>query len=227
MNPNTTFRKWLDASKNNGPDKRWNLLYIQKLNENINALPNVINVPEWKQYLKWVDTPYGKIELEEAQIIGSLRNLCGVLDLLISDQDRYFALFGDSIADRYKTMAQDSIVHSIGDCKTALDQYARFLLGLDSKCAQHASYVRCFYEPQIIAAKEKGKDKLVLKYKPEEMLMLSKNLDTVKKALVTQEMWQKYGINSVKIRDGKLEVKFAKSSDRNPTNKSLPGLDLN
>ena len=227
MNPNTTFRKWLDASKNNGQDKRWNLLYIQKLNENIGVLPNVINALEWKQFLKWVDTPYGKIELEEAQIIGSLRNLCGVLDLLISDQDRYFELFGDSIAGRYKTMAQDSIGHSIGDCKTALDQYARFLHGSDSKCAQHASYVRYFYEPQIIAAKEQGKDKLVLEYKPEEMLTLSKNLDTVKKALGIQRMWQQYGINSVNIRDGKLEVKFAKSSDRNTTNKSHPGLNFN
>ena len=43
MNPSTTFKKWLDASKNNGHDKRWFLLYIQKLNENIDVLPSFIN----------------------------------------------------------------------------------------------------------------------------------------------------------------------------------------
>ena len=128
MNPSTTFKKWLDASKNNGHDKRWFLLYIQKLNENIDVLPNFINVSEWTQHLKWVDTPYGEIELEEAQIIGSLKNLWGVLDFLKSDQGRYFELFGDYVANRYKTTVHDSIGHSIGDCKTALDGTVRFLV---------------------------------------------------------------------------------------------------
>ena len=108
-----------------------------------------------------------------------------------------------------------------------MDQYARFLHGIKSEQARFNDYVRNYYEPQIIAAKDKGKNEVVLEYNPKELVTLSDNIDTVQKALKIRRMWQQYGINSVAIRDGKLEVKFANSSDGDPTNTSPPRLDLN
>lgn len=75
-----TFQEWLNESPNNEPDKVWNLQYVQKLRNNIEIAYDYVNVPDWKGFLSWVDSPFEKIRVDELYMVRSLRTLSRHLD---------------------------------------------------------------------------------------------------------------------------------------------------
>ncbi len=212
MNPKMTFQDWLNESPNNEPDKGWHLQYIQKLRDNIELAYDYFNVPDWKGYLGWVDSPYEKIEIDKIYMVRSLRALSRNLDDLKRDHDKYSTIFGKGFGKQYDTTYKKTMERRVGDCKTALDQYARFLRGVDSKLARHADYVRHHYEPKIIAAKESGVNPLILENEAVAIHNLITDPQSMTAALNIQEMWRLHGIDSVEMVGGKFEVWFEKSS---------------
>lgn len=213
MNSNMTFQDWLARSPNNEHDKVWNLQYVQKLHENIELAYDYINVPNWKKYLSWVDSPFERISVDELQMVRSLRALSRNLDDLKKDHDKYSILFGEGFGKDYDTTYKKTMEKRVGDCKTALDQYARFLRGVDSSLARHADYVRNHYEPQIVAAKEAGVNPLILENDAVKIHNLITDPQSISSALRIQEieMWRMYGIVDVEMVGGKFEVTFGES----------------
>lgn len=208
MNPKMTFQDWLNESPNNEPDKGWHLQYIQKLRDNIELAYDYVNVPDWKGYLSWVDSPYEKIEIDKKYMVRSLRTLSRNLDDLKRDHDKYSTIFGKGFGKQYDTTYKKTMERRVGNCKTALDQYARFLRGVDSKLARHADYVRYHYEPKIIAAKESGVNPLILENEAVAIHNLITDPQSMTAALNIQEMWRLHGIDSVEMVGGKFEVWF-------------------
>ena len=208
MNPKMTFQDWLNESPNNEPDKGWHLQYIQKLRDNIELAYDYVNVPDWKGYLSWVDSPYEKIEIDKKYMVRSLRTLSRNLDDLKRDHDKYSTIFGKGFGRQYDTTYKKTMERRVGDCKTALDQYARFLRGVDSKLARHSDYVRQHYEPKIIAAKESGVNPLILENEAVAIHNLITDPQSMTAALNIQEMWRLHGIDSVEMVGGKFEVWF-------------------
>ena len=213
VNSNMTFQDWLARSPNNEHDKVWNLQYVQKLHENIELAYDYINVPNWKKYLSWVDSPFERISVDELQMVRSLRALSRNLDDLKKDHDKYSILFGEGFGKDYDTTYKKTMEKRVGDCKTALDQYARFLRGVDSSLARHADYVRNHYEPQIVAAKEAGVNPLILENDAVKIHNLITDPQSISSALRIQEieMWRMYGIVDVEMVGGKFEVTFGES----------------
>lgn len=208
MNPKMTFQDWLNESPNNEPDKGWHLQYIQKLRDNIELAYDYVNVPDWKGYLSWVDYPYETIEIDKMYMVRSLRTLSRNLDDLKQDHDKYSTIFGEGFGKPYDTTYKKTMERRVGDCKTALDQYARFLRGVDSKLARHADYVRHHYEPKIIEAKDAGVNPLILENEAVAIHNLITDPQSMTAALNIQEMWRLHGIDSVEMVGGKFEVWF-------------------
>lgn len=203
-----TFQDWLIGSRNNEPDKVWNLQYVQKLHKNIEHAYDYINVPDWKKYLSWVDSPFESISVNELQMVRSLRSLSRNLDDLKKNHDKYSILFGVGFGKDYDTTYKKTMEKRVGDCKTALDQYARFLRGVDNSLARHADYVRNHYEPQIVAAKEAGVNPLILENDAVKIHNLITDPQSMSSALKIQEMWRLHGIVNVEMVGGKFEVTF-------------------
>ena len=209
MNPKMTYQEWLNESPNNEPDKVWNLQYVEKLRDNIEVAYDYVNVPDWKGFLSWVDSPFEKIRIDELYMVRSLRTLSRNLDDLKKDHDKYSTLFGEGFGKQYDTTHKKTMELRVGDCKTALDQYARFLRGVDSRLARHADYVRHHYEPKIIEAREAGVNPLILENEAVAIHNLITDPQSMSAALNIQEMWRLHRIVSVEMVGGKFEVRFS------------------
>lgn len=208
MDTKMTFQDWLNESPNNKPDKGWNLQYIQKLNENLESSCDNVNVSLWMTFLRWVDSPFGDFRIEESSMVSALRILSLKLNDLKTDHPKYFALFGEDFGREYNTTYKKAMDKRVGDCKTALDQYARFLRGVDSRLARHADYVRYHYEPEIIAAKAAGTNPLMLENIAKEIHNLIDDPQSMTDALNIKKMERLHGIVDVKMVDGRFRVTF-------------------
>ena len=68
-------------------------------------------------------------------MVRSLRTLSRNLDDLKKDPGKYSTLFGEGFGKQYDTTHTKTMELRVGDCKTTLDHYARFLRGVDSRLA--------------------------------------------------------------------------------------------
>ena len=208
MNSSMTFQDWLLESPNDEPDKILNLQYIEKLHQNIGIAFDYQNVPAWKDFLSNVDTPYGEIEIDTEKMVGLFRTLSNNLDELKSEE-RYTKVFGAGFGRPYEKHDEAKKTYfRVGDCKTALDQFARFLRGVESSLAQHAALTRHHYETKYQLQPKLGTDTLVLPNDWKEMKTLINDYQSMQTAMNKDTFKNKHGLDDVRYRSGMFEFTF-------------------
>ena len=60
-------------------------------------------------------------------MVRSLRTLSRNLEDLKKNHDKYSTLFAEGFGKQYDTTDKKTMALRVGDCKTALDKYGRFL----------------------------------------------------------------------------------------------------
>ena len=208
MNPSMTFQDWLIESPNNEPDKILNLQYIEKLHQNIGIAFDYQNVPSWKEFLSNVCIPYGEIEIDVEKMVGLFRALSINLDELKS-VERYTMVFGAGFGRPYEKHDEaKKTYYRVGDCKTALDQFARFLRGVESSLAQHAALTRHHYETKYQLQPKQGTDTLVLPNDWKEMKTLINDYQSMQYALNRDFFKDRHGLERVQCNKEKVEFYF-------------------
>lgn len=205
MNPKMTFQDWLNESPE--PDKVLNLDYIRRLYQKIDAVYDYKSVPKLKEFLSKVDTQFGMIDINEDLMVSMFRTFSSNLDELKSE-DRYSKMFGDDFGRPYNVSKFRVIELRVGDCKTALDQYARFLRGVDSSLAQHAALTRHHYETNYQIQPEEGTNELELPNDWKEMKALINDYQSMQTAMNKDSFRSDHRIDRVRYRRKRFHFTF-------------------
>lgn len=204
-----TFREWLDESNNNEDDKDLYVEYIKRLGENLETgFPGNRTIPDWKKLLSLVYERLGETEVDENYVFLKLHYLSSVVDDFKKDEPKYFAVFGDNFGRRSKQTRKISVYHSVGDCKTALDQYTRYLRRVPGELARHADRVRDHYDKHLEQAKAAKKNPLTLDNEWKVMKNLAEDPQSTVSAMLVESYRTKHNIEDIEHRRNQFIVHF-------------------
>lgn len=152
-----------------------------------------------------VDTPDGEIEIDIEKMVRLFRTLSSNQDELKSEE-RYTMVFGAGFCRPYEEHdeAKRTYYH-VGYCKTALDQFAKFLRGIESSLAQHVAETRHNYEPKYQLQPKLGTDTLVLPNDWKKMKTLINDYQSMQTAMNKDPFKDKHGLKDVRFRSSNFE----------------------
>lgn len=204
-----TFREWLDESNNNEDDKNYYVEYIKRLGDNIEtAFPKDRAVSEWRKLLGLVHERLGETEVDEDYVFRKLYYLSRKIDDFKRDEAWYFAVFGKNFGRRNKHTRKISVYYSVGDCKTALDQYTRYLRRVPGELARHADRVRDHYDKHLEQAKADRKNPLTLENEWKIMKNLAEDPQSTVSAMLVESYRTKHNIEEIEHRRKQFIVHF-------------------
>ena len=173
MSQNPTFHERIDNSPNWLNYKHNVVKYIRALRDNVGKVfPRSSLASDSLKYLNLVDKPLGKTKGDSDAIVETLRRLYDQIDEFKTDVRGFFAIFGQEFGWSAAERKGINPYRDVGKCRTALDQYARYLTGTDSSLAQHGSYTRHHYETNYPIKPARGSSVLEISNDWEKMRTL-------------------------------------------------------
>ena len=209
MSQNPTFQEWIDNSPNRSNDKYDLVKYIRALRDNVGKVfPRGSLASDSLKYLDLVDKPLGKIKVDSDAMVGTLRRLYDQIDEFKTDVRGFFAMFGQEFGWTAAERKGFNPYRYVGKCRTALDQYARYLMGTDSSLAQHAAYTRHHYETNYQIKPARGSSVLELPNDWEKMRTLVNDYQSMEGAMNRKTFMSKHGLTRVHYLGGVFRVYF-------------------
>ena len=211
MTINYTFKDWLNASNN---DRNWSERYWLCIRA-INAFLESKDLPKGIFYIAKKENYFSNPEqLRQNQNLDKqkvLKNLWKVNDRLdevkfdnSSNDDDTFFVYEDEDSSR-QTLSK-TYWRSIR--QTALDQLARYLLGLPPEEAVQADHIRSVYESRIKIALENGivsKDFPILS---EQLIVIEKSEKAIANTFNKSDFRKKFRIRNVEVKDNWIKITF-------------------
>ena len=198
MTQNPNFQDWIDSSSNTSPDKYDLVKYMRALRDNVaTVLPSGSAASNSLEYLDLMDKPLNQVGIDSDVMVTALRHLYDEIDVLKDDVPGFFAMFGEEFGWSVSEQKGFDPYYYIGKCRTALDQYARFLMGVDSSLAKHAAYTRHHYETNYQIKPPPNSNVLELPNDWEKMRTLVNDYQSMEGAMNRTAFKSKHGLSRV------------------------------
>ena len=193
-----TFQNWLNESINYGFAKETFAKYIRALNKNLKIVyPEYDDLHRALSLLGLVDEPLDSSSVEEEKVVICFQMLRDLVENLKTKPSDFIALFGDEFSLSRSKIYRRTIEKRVYRCKTAFDQYARFLRGVSPEFAMQANYIRNHFRPHIRAAKSKKEKVLTLNYEHNRLKNLIDSDLNVYDALDNPKFMMEFGIAKI------------------------------
>ncbi len=203
MSHGLTYAQWIDSSPNKDTIEEANKQCLQVIYDFLFKVSN--NDPLYKKYREYFDRlnqPLADEVKNPAIMLKEFRRLRKILKGIQLN-------FGDDpvtfVGSSHSTIPI-TCQYWRGERVTALDQYARFLCGLDSKFALQADHIRQVYRPHIEKAKNKGQPYQIRVR--EDLIVLDAALSKVVNVLKRKKSLQCLGASDIKKIDGVTSLHF-------------------
>lgn len=211
MANNPIFSEWI-AGKDHKPfgkGKYHSEKYIMALRDNVEIVfPQNLDAKNCKRFLDLLEE---RLDLERYDIDDMVEKLTGIyrlINVLKADTRKFLLMFGQEFGWSQEISSKFNPIESVGDCRTALDRYARYLMGVASNLVQHAEYTRDYYDKNYTIKPLVGSNLLVLPNEWKKMRTLVNDYQSMESALDTKRFKNKYGLSQVKHRKGEFYFYF-------------------
>lgn len=190
MPKNLTFADWIEKSPNNAKDKPRLIKYIRALRSKAKKIMPIWSFFSGGVLFDLMDVPIDKsqeiISEHEDFVINKLRKIYYWLNRLKSGGNKFHIVFGDEFVwSKYGIKIIDPEREIIW-CQMAIDQYARFLRGVDSGLAKLPAYTRNYYETNYSITPRAGNRVLVLRNDWDKMKTMANEYRRMQDALNTK-----------------------------------------
>lgn len=211
MTNNPTFSEWI-AGKDHKPfgkGKYHSEKYIRALRDNVEIVfPGDLDAKNCKRYLDLLEE---RLDLERYDVDDMVEKLTGIyrlINVLKADTRKFLLMFGQEFGWSQEISSTFDPIESVGDCRTALDRYARYLMGVASKLVQHAAYTRDYYENNYTIKPRDGSRLLILRNDWDKMKTMVNDYQSMQGAMNAKSFLKKYGLSRVKHRKGEFHFYF-------------------
>lgn len=209
MTNNPIFSEWIANSRNHREDKDCLVKYIRGLKDNVGrVIPAGTLATDSKVYLDLMDEPLDSTRYNHDHMVETLRHLYDYIDDFKSNVSKFFDMFTEELGLANTERKGFDPYRYIGKCRTALDQYARYLMGIGSNLAKHAAYTRDYYENNYTIKPIDGLSLLVLRNDWDKMRTMVNDYQSMQGAMNTKSFLKKYGLSRVKHCKGEFYFYF-------------------
>lgn len=199
MPHNQTYSEWIDSCPNKINCRDTNKLCLQVVYDFLTKV--AIDHPSL-QYFSKLGQPLTETVTNPAVMLSDFRKLRRIMKgigLNFNDSPVTFVGYSHTTASiTYKGWKRERV--------TALDQYARFLCGIDSEFALQVDHIRKVYSPHIEAAKRNNEPYEIGLL--DDLIIIGGGRSMVVKALTTKKFMQKAGVSEVTKMDGVTSLHF-------------------
>lgn len=212
MTQQHSFMEWL-AKSNNKPNwpERYDLCIraIRHYSETTESLPGIFATAKDCGYFADFGSPESDKEINTDNLLIHLRTLNSLLDKVrfesSSNDQGVFYSYQDPDGN---TRSLSS--HDWRDIRTtALDEYARYLLGRSPAHAVQADHIRHVYQPQIKRAITNRLTEVSLSSSVDGLIYILKPTESaIAKALSDKNYRQKFNIKKVLVEQGFIKIVF-------------------
>ena len=212
MTQQDSFMEWL-AKSNNKPN--WPERYdqciraIREYLETTESLKGIFAVVKERGYFPNFDSPDSDREINTDNLLNDLRTINAQLDKVgfensSDDQDVFYSYQDPDGNTRTLTRRYWHDIRT-----TALDEYARYLLGFAPAHAVQADHIRHVYQPHIEQAKTKRLTVALLSAPVDGLTHILKLTESaIAKALSDKNYRQKLNIKKVVVEQGRIIICF-------------------
>ena len=210
MTINYTFKDWLKASNN---EQNWTeryLLCIRAINTFIESKDHkgIFSIAKEQTYFSNPEQLRQNQNLDKQKLLEHLRKVNDQLDEVrfdnSSDDDETFFVYQDEDSNR-QTLSKTYWRYNR---QTALDQLARYLLGLPPEKAVQADHIRSVYESRIQKALENGIVSKDFRILSEELIMIEESGKAIANTFNKSDFRKKFRIKKVVEKDNWIKIIF-------------------
>ena len=197
MSHGLTFAQWIDSCPNKINCKDTNRQCLQVIHDFLTTVKiGCTAYDQSRQYFSKLSQPLTESVTNPTAMLRDFRKLRKKMNEIVLN-------FNDSLVTFVESSHTTEPVTCLGwrrERVTALDQYARFLCGIDSKFALQADYIRTVYCPRVETARRNNEP-----YEIEvlnDLIIIDAVRSNVVKPLTTQKFMQQAGVSGKTKIDG-------------------------